>query len=893
MLRKQLIKYLLEIGVDMSSKSDYEENQELRQLQLIGEVARSILSPAVHLEQIFQTILNESLQLIGAQHGNLLLVEGDEVVVRATTSQFKQEEIGTRLKVNNSVSGLSVIRKEAVLISDVEQEPRYQYVFQNQRMRTELAVPLIENGKVIGVLNLESPKLKAFNQHHKELLQALADLATIAINNFNASELRALRKIDSAILSSTNDLNHTLQTILNESLKLINAQYGHLTLVEGPDLVIRATNSHSKEREIGRKLRIENSVSGKAISQKRAVLISNVDEEPVYQRVLTDDYMRSEIVVPLIDDDRAIGVINIESPRLNAFTLREQELLEAIANHAVLAVKNARNHQELKILREIDCKILSSTFDLEQTLQIILNESLRLIDAKYGLLLLVKGEELIIKATTTHFKEKDLEKRLKIDNSISGKAVVQKNTILISNVDEEPLYQRVLRDEYMRSNIAVPLMNDDRVLGVLNIESPRINAFSKRDKDLLEAMANQAVIAIREAQNKQILKELQKIDEDILGSSSNLNEILRDILGRILKLVDADFCDVSVVEGGELIIKVSTLKTFFRDKLHIENSITGLAVKQADTLFIPDVDRQPLYQKSQGARQMKSELVVPMFRDGAVVGALNVESIRPNAFTEQDIEIVRALAGHAAIAIRNAQYVEELKQAELVKANAETALWITHKISNLAFSIEWPVDRLRHEIDSSNSSALEDLDIIHHSARKIIELKNQLMTPFRPKKEETVSIEEIFDESIRSTQTPREIIQKNVAYNLPMIKASKIDMLDIFSELLSNAMNAMEEVVDKQIEFSAYLSSENKKSVLVVKLTDNGYGIQHDNIDKIWALGFTTKREQGGTGFGMYKCTQLLYKIGARISVESEIGQGTIFTLHFPIETTFDILKEN
>ena len=176
-------------------------------------------------------------------------------------------------------------------------------------------------------------------------------------------------------------LDQTLQTILDESLRLIKAQHGHLTLLEGQELVIKATSSQSKDRELGQKLDINNSVSGKSLSQMDAVLIPNVDKEPLYQRILSDEYMRSELVVPLIEDGRAIGVINIESSEITAFTEKDKELLKALAGRAAAAVNNARRTDELKILREIDKKILSSTVNLEDTLETILTESLRLFDA--------------------------------------------------------------------------------------------------------------------------------------------------------------------------------------------------------------------------------------------------------------------------------------------------------------------------------------------------------------------------------------------------------------------------------------------------------------------------------------------------------------------------------
>lgn len=872
----------------MSKIRNKADSHSIHELKRLGEIARSISNASVDLELTLQTILDESLKLIDARHGNLMLVEEEELIIKTTTTPVKDQESGLRVDISNSVCGLAFIRKEAVLIPDVEQELLYQRILQDEHMRSELAVPLISDSHVIGVLNIESPNLNAFTDYDKELLQTLANLAALAIQNSRVNDLAILSEIDRNILSSSFSLDQTLQTILDESLRLIKAQHGHLTLLEGQELVIKATSSQSKDRELGQKLDINNSVSGKSLSQMDAVLIPNVDKEPLYQRILSDEYMRSELVVPLIEDGRAIGVINIESSEINAFTEKDKELLKALAGRAAAAVNNARSTDELKILREIDKKILSSTVNLEQTLETILTESLRLIDAKYGLLLLVKGEELIVKATTSHIKNKDLGTRLQKDNSISGRAVIQKCPILVENVEQDPSYQRVLQDEYMRSNLAVPLINDDHVIGVINIESTKLNAFTERDIKLIQAMANQAVIAIREAQSNQILKELRAIDSDILSSGINLNRARRtiqSILERTLRLIDADSCDISIVEGSELLIKASTLHTFLGDKLDIDNSISGLAVKQSKPVYIPfDVSKDPLYKRAPADQVMQSEYVVPVAINGTVFAVFNVESVRPDAFTDNDKEIVQALAGQAAIALKNSQSAEELKQTELIKASGDTAMWLTHKIGNLALGIGWPVERLREETDPLNISALEDLMMIKEAARQIVGLKNDLMAPFQVSKTESISIIDIFNEAIEFTQIPKIIISQTVLGNLPSFQASRRDMLDVFAELLNNAMNAMEEVEEKRIEFSAYRSHEEAQNFIVVKLSDNGYGISPEKIDQIWALGFTTKRDQGGTGFGMYKCAQLLHKIDARIFVESEIEQGTIFTLHFPID---------
>jgi len=161
--------------------------------------------------------------------------------------------------------------------------------------------------------------------------------------------------------------------------------------------------------------------------------------------------------------------------------------------------EHRRITEALGALRELQSAILSLGISLDEVLQSILETGLRLIGANYGNLLLTEDDELVIRATTTEPRDEEIGVRLSMDHSISGLAAMMKEAVIIPDVDLEPRYVRVLRLEYMRSELAVPLLEDDHVIGVLNVESPRPNAFTEPDQDLLQTLARQAAITIRNA----------------------------------------------------------------------------------------------------------------------------------------------------------------------------------------------------------------------------------------------------------------------------------------------------------------------------------------------------------------------------------------------------------
>ena len=725
--------------------------------------------------------------------------------------------------------------------------------------------------------------------------------------------LQSLREIDRAILDSASDLGATLDTILAKSLELIGARYGNLMLVEGDQLVIEATTTRPKEKEIGTRLPIDDSVSGLPVLRRKGVVIPDVEKQkqPPYRRILTDEYMRSELLMPLMVDDDVIGVLNVESPQEDAFTSHHKDLLETLAGQAAIALELARRQEdllrrqeELQSLREIDRAILDSASDLDATLDTILAKSLELIGARYGNLMLVEGDQLVIEATTTRPKEKEIGTRLPIDDSVSGLPVLRRKGVVIPDVEKQkqPPYRRILTDEYMRSELLMPLMVDDDVIGVLNVESPQEDAFTSHHKDLLETLAGQAAIALELARRQEDLlrrqeelQSLREIDRAILDSASDLDATLNTILTKSLELVDADRGGVALVEeGDEMLVVRASIGTDdsapLGYKFGVHSSVCGLAVLSRTPILIDNTSDEPLYRCLPGLEPMGAELVVPLIADGDVIGVLNMESRRPYGFSKRHCSTLEALAGQAAIAIRNAHLYEQLeeKQQELgkierIRGIGEAAAITVHDYAGWAAAILGSLERIERVIPSSNASSLEDIRWIREIAEAMISDKERVLGPARELELELAKINEIISNCLRFVDAPDDVhVRLDQGDDLLYAFVDAAQLSRVFQNLIKNAIQAMEGIMDRPKVLGIRVRKDPDGLKIRVEVSDTGHGIPEEGRDLIWVPGKSLRRD--GTGWGLAGCQRVLRAMNSDIYLHwTEPDVGTTFVVLIPL----------
>jgi sigma-B regulation protein RsbU (phosphoserine phosphatase) len=240
---------------------------------------------------------------------------------------------------------------------------------------------------------------------------------------------------------------------------------------------------------------------GTAIEREEPLLVNDVASDPRYVEFVPG--MASEIVVPLLHKSRPIGALNVLSRHPDHFTDRDVAILRQFAAHVAVALVNARlfersrlDAEALETLAEVGREV-ASVLDLDQLFARIAQLTKRLIDYRtFGILLLNEADELEIKIAV-HFGEKRDLPRVKLGEGIVGYAALHREAVLVSDVSEDPRYIKVVPD--VRSELAIPMLVKDRVIGVVDLESPELDAFSKRDVEILTLLASQAAVAIENA----------------------------------------------------------------------------------------------------------------------------------------------------------------------------------------------------------------------------------------------------------------------------------------------------------------------------------------------------------------------------------------------------------
>ena len=249
------------------------------------------------------------------------------------------------------------------------------------------------------------------------------------------------------------------------------------------------------------RLKLGQGLVGAAVATEQPILVNDVNADPRYVEIVPG--MRSEIVVPLLHKSRPIGALNLLSCQPDHFSERDVTILRQFAAHVAGALVNARLFERSRLdaeafeaLAEIGREV-TSLLDLDQLFARLAQLTKRVIDYRtFGILLLNDDNELEIKLAL-HFGEKRDVPRVKLGEGIVGYAALHREPVLVSDVSTDPRYIQVVPD--VRSELAIPMMIKDRVIGVVDLESPELEAFSKRDVEILTLLASQAAVAIENA----------------------------------------------------------------------------------------------------------------------------------------------------------------------------------------------------------------------------------------------------------------------------------------------------------------------------------------------------------------------------------------------------------
>jgi phosphoserine phosphatase RsbU/P len=317
--------------------------------------------------------------------------------------------------------------------------------------------------------------------------------------------------------------------------------------------------------------------------------------------------------------------------------------------------------------------VLATSLDLETTVRRVAEVVRRVIDYEIFAILLLneKTQELRFRFQVGYPQEFAERSRIKVGEGVTGRAAQMRQAVLVDDVTKEPNYISAIAS--VRSELAVPLITKNRVIGVIDIEASEPGYFTQEHLRLLTLIASRMAAGIENAQlytrttkQARILLLLNEIARE-LTSILNLDELLGRIAELVRRLIDYQMFSILLLDSsGEKLQHRFSLR--FNENIHLKREIplgrgiVGTAAQTKQAVLVPDVSKDPRYVEANP--ETRSELAVPLIYKDKVIGVLDLEHTRRGFFTEDHQRTMATLAAQIAIAVENARLYEEIERQE-------------------------------------------------------------------------------------------------------------------------------------------------------------------------------------------------------------------------------------
>lgn len=857
------------------------------QLHALIEFGREIFT-ILNLETLVEQVVALIYQKFGYEYIHLFLTDatGQQLVFRSGLWRGRPPDLGyyRLLRVGEEeILGWVAAAGEPAIVSDVTRDARYKPHPALPDMRSEIAVPLIGEGRVMGVLDVQSDRPGAFDQADQSLLQTLAGQVAIAIENarLHSSIQRRLHEQTlllyetSAAIGADLDADAVLRTIaakLTEAIAVSGCAIcqwdsGRDTITSVAEYVLSGEQNPSRTwRTLGQPVPLaEDPIAHQVLQTHRPVLVyGQADQEtaadlPSWQ----SPGWKVLLALPLQLEGRIIGLLELYDQKTNRqFTTDEIRICRALAHQTAMSMERIRLFNETRQrLNEVSelytlANEIATNLNLSEVLDAIVHAIRRAMGCRgCCIFLLDEGSQVLeIKAAAGLKPQWREAARLRLGEGIAGRAAAEVRPIYLPDTLQEPEY--IVFDREVRSLLAVPMQVKGRVIGVLNVDDRVPNAFGPDQERLLAIAATQAAIAIENA----------RLFSEVLSEKQRTDAVIRYMADGLLML-DRDGVVVSCNPALAMMLDMAQQDIVGRPADDPDADPRLRAICQPATIKL----RTGVF-----ARDVK----VPWPGAGGEASRpriLRVFSSVVNDETDRRIGEVRVVH-------------DVTKEREIEAMKNEFFSTISHELRTPLASIQGFVRLMLDDQAPDEETQREFLGIIHRQAEQLVQLVSNLLNISRLESgmleldREPVQLLNVLQETASKLQSIAHekgvVLETDLPGSLPTVTGDRDWLEQVVTNLLGNAIKFTPEAG------RVVIGARQSNSEVMVEVSDTGIGIPADSLDRIFTKFYRVPHRTGerstGTGLGLHIARQIVEAHGGRIWVESALGQGSTFRFALP-----------